>query len=270
MRKGILGGFLLGILLIASACAQREMPRYSGEFNCKYEWSTPIEEIMQSTSDYHIPPVPRWKLELLYSSLFKIRGRTFVKEEGFLELQATGFVIRRGEVVTAAHVVVDEDTHSFRRDAYFFVENFFGERSKVLPLERDERFDLALLLIWSFDVGGQEIPVGDPFNLKEGDPLYAVGYIGDMLAVGKGSFLGFICGVQERFPPYAIVISVGASNGVSGGPVLNRAGEVVGVIVKGGERYLLAVPINFAVDFFYAPSNPSPEPLPFGVEVRRG
>ena len=134
----------------------------------------------------------------------------------------SGFIVDAGGlVITNEHVVSGETNVG--------VSLTNGRRHEGDVLARDAASDLALVQInrnGSFDA----IPVGDPSRVRVGDEVLALGFpladrIGTNLTVTRGiiSSIRTVNGVQLFQTDAAL------NPGNSGGPLVNSAGEVIGV-----------------------------------------
>ena len=141
------------------------------------------------------------------------------------EDQGTGFLLSGIGLVTAAHVL--------RRTRNILAIS--GDRTVQKPaqiLARDDQHDLAILDI------GLPIEVGFAMNtaeLRHGDPITLLGFPhnrhGDSVQIRFGHVAGFKRDLNsdEKF----IVLSASVIEGNSGGPVLNKALQVIGVALRG-------------------------------------
>jgi S1-C subfamily serine protease len=167
----------------------------------------------------------------------RVRGSIFTVEAG--GVQGTGFVVRaeappgfRSAILTNAHVV--EAAVRDRRTPVFVSQ---GSRRLEARLGAwDEAHDLALLFVvpWCrplpwWDDGGHRPAVGD-FVLAIGSPYRLEG--------------SSTTGVISKITRSLIQTDAAVNPGNSGGPLLNRYGEVVGVV---SYRLSVAQNINFAV-----------------------
>ena len=161
------------------------------------------------------------------------------------ESTATGFVIdKEGHILTAFHVVKDKDeivvTLSNRK-------HFDARLVGTAP-----QLDIALLQI---DASPQDLvvlPLGSSATLQVGQKVLAIGN-----AVGLHNTLsaGVISAVRRTMDNAALeladaVIQTDAAInlGDSGGPLLDSAGEVIGIdaIIRGAQNVGFAIPIDLA------------------------
>ena len=151
------------------------------------------------------------------------------------------FIAKNGYLVTNNHVVEDAD------EIIVILRNEDEYPAKVIG--RDPNTDLALLKITS----GNNFPVarlGDSEEIKVGEWVVAIGSpfgLEHTVTAGIVSAKGRVIGSG----PYDDFIQTDASinPGNSGGPLLNLAGEVVGIntaIIASGQGIGFAIPINLA------------------------
>lgn len=153
--------------------------------------------------------------------------------------QGSGFIVSPdGRVVTNYHVVRNAQSLEIKLasgDVY--------ERAAVLAV--DKRRDIAVLQIPGFDLAS--LPLGNSDSVRVGTDVVA---IGSPLGLDNTVATGIVSGRRQEPEGYGLLqISVPASRGSSGGPVLTRNGKVVGIAVsrmQGGENLNFAVPINYA------------------------
>jgi serine protease Do len=156
--------------------------------------------------------------------------------------QGTGFIISsEGHIVTNNHVVDDVDS----------IRVIFndGTESDAVIVGQDPHNDIAL--IRAKEPGEhQALLLGDSDALWPGDHVIAVG---NPFGLGHTVTAGIVCttGRDLGHGPYDNYLRTDAAinSGNSGGPLLNLAGEVVGIntaIVPHASRISFAVPINMA------------------------
>lgn len=136
----------------------------------------------------------------------------------------TGFLIDgRGYIVTNAHVV--------ERMKNIYVENNKGEYFSVSLVRTDATSDLAILKI--NDTAFKTI-VNLPYSISKinsdlGEPIFTLGYPRNIIVYGEG-YLSAESGNEGDSTAYQVSVSVNPGN--SGGPVLNKNGEVIGIITS--------------------------------------
>lgn len=146
----------------------------------------------------------------------------------------SGVYLGNDQVLTAAHVIPTT--------AAILVS--FNERSvgAARIVRRDESDDLALLSVPGLQSSGaRPITWGDSMVLREGDALVALGYpVGLPLSVK----VGVVSGLRVDGGTNLIQTDASLNPGMSGGPVLDSAGRLVGITDFGSARY---PGLNFAV-----------------------
>jgi len=159
----------------------------------------------------------------------------------------TGFIIDKdGSVLTNNHVVEGADEIKVRLGD--------DREFKAEVVGRDPKTDLALIKI---DAKGllAAIPLGDSDNLEVGDWVVAIGNpfgLGNTVTAGivSAKYRQIGAGAYDNF----IQTDASINPGNSGGPLLNTAGEAVGInsaiFSQGGGSIGIgfAIPINMAKD----------------------
>lgn len=164
----------------------------------------------------------------------------------------TGFVISKdGLIVTNQHVVSDSDAKYrvvTKDDKVYEVENIY----------RDPDNDLAILKIKADNL--VPVDMGDSDKLKVGQFVVAIGTAlgefrhtvttGVVSGLGRGITAGSPFEGQEELEGL-IQTDAAINPGNSGGPLLNSAGQVIGVntaVSASGQNIGFAIPINFVKD----------------------
>ena len=155
--------------------------------------------------------------------------------------RGSGFMIgSQGYIITANHVI----------EGAAEVEILFTDRQRLGAqfVAADSRVDLAVLKVEG-SKQYPDLPLGDSDSLKVGELVMAVGYPNPTGPEGTLS-LGIV-GWRGRSQTNSmgfefIQTDAGASPGVSGGPLVNMKGHVVGMITRASPRGHIgfAVPIN--------------------------
>ncbi|MFC4274967.1 DegQ family serine endoprotease [Achromobacter aloeverae] len=149
------------------------------------------------------------------------------------------FISADGYVLTNNHVVSDATD--------IFVTTTDGREFKAKVVGTDERTDVALLKI---DAKGlTPLPIGDDSKLKKGQWVLA---IGSPFGLDSTVTAGIISAINRDTGDYLpfIQTDVAVNPGNSGGPLLNLAGEVVGInsqIISRSGGFMgisLAIPID--------------------------
>ena len=143
-----------------------------------------------------------------------------------VDSEGSGWVVQRGRVVTNAHVVAGASSIVVR-------DSTSGEVDRATLVAFDPERDLAVLDVT--DLRAPPLDIGQ--DLGEGDQAFAVGYPGDGpftispqrvrdQLVARGTDI-YQTGVVDR-EIYSLRGSIRPGN--SGGPLLDEAGDVVGIV----------------------------------------
>jgi serine protease Do len=136
--------------------------------------------------------------------------------------RATGFLVDgSGYIITNAHVVQNAKN--------IIVENKKGDQFSARPIYSNTVTDLAILKITDTafkKVNG--LPYTFPKTTAElAEPIFTLGYPREEVVYGEG-YLSAKSGYYGDTASYQISISVNPGN--SGGPVIDKDGEVIGII----------------------------------------
>lgn len=136
--------------------------------------------------------------------------------------RATGFLLDgEGYVITNAHVVSQANN--------LIVENHEGRQYRAVPLYANKLTDIAILKIT--DTAFEKVthlPYTFPLNTAElAEPIFTLGFPREEVVYGEG-YLSAQSGYFGDTTSYQISISVNPGN--SGGPVINKNGQVIGII----------------------------------------
>jgi hypothetical protein len=153
------------------------------------------------------------------------------------EALASGFIIKSdGIIVTNHHVVANAKSMAVKLPSGEVYKN-------VYLLSSDPENDLAFLKIEAVDL--PTIPLGNSNNVQVGDEVLLVGAPQGLEQTVSN---GLISGIRLDNGVRIVQTSAAASHGSSGGPLLNRSGEAVGVMsfkLVDGENLNFAIPINY-------------------------
>ncbi len=161
----------------------------------------------------------------------------------------TGFVVSgQGVIVTNRHVVEDTSLN-------YSVVTKDGKRLEVTKIYRDPFLDLALVSIK--ESGLKALELGDSDKLKTGQTVIAIGNalgeFNNTVTTGVVSGQGRAVAAGDQFGGNLeqlnnlIQTDAAINPGNSGGPLLNSAGQVIGVNVAtsaGAQNIGFAIPIN--------------------------
>jgi S1-C subfamily serine protease len=179
--------------------------------------------------------------------------------------QASGFVIKSNGIIVTNHHVVDGATA-------MSVKFSSGEIYRsVYLLSSDPGNDLAFLKIDVVDL--PTIPLGNSNDVHVGDEVLLVGAPKGLEQTVSN---GLISGNRIEGGVRVLQTSAAASPGSSGGPLLNRRGESIGVMsfkVLNGENLNFTIPINYVRGKLDTLASMAPKPfaeLNDQVEQHRG
>lgn len=161
----------------------------------------------------------------------------------------TGFVVSdKGIIVTNKHVVSDPGTH-------YTVVTRDGKKFDIKKIYRDPILDLAVVQVDGDKL--QALELGDSSKLKVGQTVIAIGNAlgqftntvttGVVSGLGRRVVAGDPFSGSEESLDNLIQTDAAINPGNSGGPLLNSAGQVIGVNVattEGAQNIGFAVPVN--------------------------
>lgn len=161
----------------------------------------------------------------------------------------TGFVISKDGLIATNKHVVDAESAKYK------VITKDGKEYEVTKITRDPANDLAILKIDATNLTPLELGSSD--NLKAGQFVIAIGTAlgefrhtvttGVISGLGRGITAGDpLQGFVERLDD-VIQTDAAINPGNSGGPLLNSAGQVIGVnvaVAQGAQNIGFAIPVN--------------------------
>lgn len=161
----------------------------------------------------------------------------------------SGFVYKiennKNFIITSYHVINNYDE--------IYVYNSKKEKIEAKVFKYDEYTDIAILLIED-KLNLKEINIGNSEKIKEEDKVYAVGTpieIENINKISKGNILSKNKEIKINGINYnSIEINIGVDYGNSGGPLLNKDNEVIGMmfVMEEDKKIGYALPINFVMD----------------------
>ena len=142
-----------------------------------------------------------------------------------VDYRATGFLIdKKVYLITNAHVV--------ERMKNIYVQNSKGALFAAVTVYTDKNLDLAVLKINDSTYNDEGIYI--PYSFKKsssdlGEQIFTMGFPKNEIVYGEG-YLSSKSGNDGDSTEYQLTIS--ANPGNSGGPVVNKNGEIIGVITS--------------------------------------
>ena len=162
----------------------------------------------------------------------------------------SGFFIGDGEIASNFHVVEG----AARGYAKLVGEKIKYDIEGITAVDSER--DLVVLKIQAKRL--HPLPIGDSDAIQVGEPVYAVGNPQGL----EGTFSqGIVSSIREIGSDKLLQITAPISPGSSGGPVLNGAGEVIGVSVatfRSGQNLNFAIPSNYLKTLLAAAGDAKP------------
>jgi S1-C subfamily serine protease len=158
---------------------------------------------------------------------------------------ATGFIMSGSSlIVTTAHAIDGIPIDDLKAK----LPN--GQLQTVGTVVVNQDHDLALLFVRSYEsfsaieFNGLPPEIGEPvmalvIRQEDDELVVAVGSVFMVHATVKISF-----GDRDRWVENRIAVSIRASPGDSGAPVLDRQGRLIGIVEAGDEKYTFLIPLS--------------------------
>jgi len=156
------------------------------------------------------------------------------------DVLGTGFIISSdGKIATNLHVIQNLQNGG--------VQLASGDKfDSFTVLTFDDRKDIAIIKIPGFDL--PSVTLGNSNNIQIGEPVLIAG---NPLGLQGSITTGVISSIRDD--PSAsgfrvIQTDASANPGNSGGPLVNRESEVIGIVtfkIAGGENLNFAIPVNY-------------------------
>ncbi len=134
----------------------------------------------------------------------------------------TGFLIdAQGYLITNAHVLLGKT---------IVATNDKGQQFLATVCMQDNTRDIAILKINDKDfIPYKSLPYSINKSVNLAEPIYTMGYPKDEIVYGEG-YLSSETGYKSDTLTYQI--SIAADHGNSGGPVLNKNGDIIGILTN--------------------------------------
>ena len=165
-----------------------------------------------------------------------------------LEMQdGTGAVLRRGSGFFVRSNLIATNYHVIEGAAQGTAKLVDGYKRYTIEgyTAVDKTNDLALLKLTVHD--GNPLPLGNSNTVRIGETIYVAG---NPIGLEGTISDGIISSRSDRHTKERLQMTAPISPGSSGGPVLNRKGQVIGVSVS-GHHGLEAQDLNFAIPSNY-------------------
>ena len=148
----------------------------------------------------------------------------------------SGFVVREGLIATCEHVL--EGMVSATAESVFDKKKY----SITSILAVSEKHDLAIIAVQGFTA--PSLALGNSDGVEIGETVFVAGNPKKL----TGTFSqGIVSAIRDEKKGRMIQITAPASDGSSGGPVLNRNAQVIAIVSEseiGGENLHFAVSVN--------------------------
>ena len=150
----------------------------------------------------------------------------------------SGFFVKPNQIVTNFHVIEGAAQGTAKLVSKYTRYQIEG----IIATDKDN--DLAVLKVTADGI--TPLPLGDSDTVNIGAKVYVAGNPKGL----EGTFSDGLISRRERYPKKRLQMTAPISPGSSGGPVLNGAGEVIGISVS-VHRALDAQNLNFAIPSNY-------------------
>ena len=222
MWRGALGTGLLGLVLTGGAAAQAPAVPPAGQL-WQEAGAAPVDPELARLNVALTRLAEQLKPALVQLRVRRPGGAEPETEEGVRRSLGSGFLVHPdGYLVTNAHVVEGTSTVQVRLAS--------GRRLSGQVIGRDARVDLALVKVESAELL-PVLPLGDWEQLRVGEFVLALGHpfgLEQTVSLGIVSRRG--APLLAATPGFDFIQTDAAVNpGNSGGPLVNMAGQVIGV-----------------------------------------
>jgi S1-C subfamily serine protease len=187
-------------------------------------------------------------------SVFEGGGSSPLEQDGG-EGVGSGFVLNgEGEIATNAHVVTQGEGDAIRQANEVYVEFADSNQVEAEIIGHDPNSDVALLRVKPDGLSLRPLPLGSSKDVQVGEPVAA---IGSPFGERQSLSIGVVSAVDRSIQSLtnfqisgAIQTDAAINPGNSGGPLVNQAGQVIGINQQiktrsgGGEGVGFAVPVD--------------------------
>lgn len=184
------------------------------------------------------------------------------KTSGSKSSFGSGFFVEGGFVITNFHVISDLVFHPERHRAEY--RNADDERGGLTLIHFDVVNDLAIMR--SDDYVGPSLAIAET-PPQNGSRIYAMGHPHDLgLSVVEGTYNGLLA--QNMIPRIHLTGSL--NPGMSGGPALERANELVGVnVARMGNQVSFLVPASYVIRLMEQSDEDGVDDVDLAVDFRK-
>ena len=187
--------------------------------------------VLHTLNTQDLPSRAARAAQLIAPSVVRVHTQDEDKKNPKGEMQNTGVgsgvvISEEGVILTNLHVV-----QGAKRIQVTFAD---GTESEALVIGAQPENDLAVIKAKRLPDDLQPATLGSSQNLQPGDEVVAVGFpfgIGPSVSAGVVSGLNRSFGSEDKTMMRGLIQADAAANpGNSGGPLINMAGEVVGIV----------------------------------------
>ena len=137
----------------------------------------------------------------------------------------TGVAIEPDKLLTNCHVIAP----NVRKGDISAINSVTGARARITAAAFLIREDACVAI--APGLAARPMAIGNAAQLKRGDPIYSLGFATGQLSFSTGTLLGVINRQGQEY----LVTSNYCDQGISGGPLVDAAGRLVG-LTSGGPR----------------------------------
>jgi hypothetical protein len=167
-----------------------------------------------------IPEPPTYNIEEIIRNIFVLEDEIACKQGTCFTLKGIGFVSCQ---------------HAISNNLFMFSHREPNRKYKVCVKRQSDVIDLAILDIPDFEIK-DSLRIGTSDNLKQMDHVAIAGFPNYRLG-DSGSFSpGIITGFRMVSSIRRILVNTPIIGGNSGGPALDKNGNVIGVAITGADR----------------------------------
>lgn len=156
------------------------------------------------------------------------------------ESEGSGFFITPDQVITNFHVIDNEPSPKI----------IFPDGNFITPVKITGNKDSDLAILYTgLDHSSYVFPLPDRLSLRENDPVFAVGYplgtdLSGKATLMKGRFVDYR--KNKQIPLQYIQTDLSLVEGMSGGPLVDQCGHIVGINTMGLAGLSLFINANSA------------------------
>lgn len=139
--------------------------------------------------------------------------------------KGSGVIISQaGTILTAAHLALPGDLIKV-------TTHYRGENRVHLALVGISDKESQLMILFTRERLPSAVKIGRSADIRDGEHLYTIGFPGTMPrpVISSGIVAQRFFMVRGNLPPRSILIGIDPMFGMSGSPIFNRSGELIGI-----------------------------------------